>query len=915
MEKFSFQVKGGASPEGKSRIYFTCHPDDFDLYFEKIKTDIFSTHDCAIYFTKDMTAELDEADLDIMNLFVVPVTLKLLTESNRAMDSDIAYAKEKGIPVLPFMMQPNIDKYYANPSKFGALQYLNPYSADLTEIRYEDKLKKYLENVLISDQMAKRIREAFDAYIFLSYRKKDRKYANELMRMIHKNPELWNIAIWYDEFLVPGESFSDSIQEALEKSDLFALLVTPNLLEEPNGKPNFVMEKEYPKAANLKKQIFPAEMVQTDREALTSKFTDIPECVSTQNEEFFREQLLHFTQSMVLTQSTQENPEHTFLVGLAYLEGIDVEVNRERGLDLITEAAEADLPEAIKKLYHMYFNGVAVKMDYQKAAKWAEKLIAYYTKQYGEKDMDAIFAMHAAGCAYLELHDYENAGKWLEKAYRFMREEGMDETNPALLNIMNSLSTVYEGTQQFEKSLEWSERAYRIYEGTFWEESDFVLRLGSNLAAKFSSCGRYQEALALAQKIYAHLKDKKGTEHLDTLDILNNLAVIYDQLGMYDEALQASKQVYEQYSKILGEKHPHTLTALSNLAITYGNMPEPDYFKTLCMHQEVCNGRKEVLGEKHPDTLNSLNELARNFNSLNKTEQAMDMAKKAYTLFCETLGEDHEDTINALHTIGLILNCNTEALSIEKTVYQKYCKIFGEQHPEAIASLKNLAIMYCNMDQYGKAAELMERVYTQQSRVLGEEHPKTLNTLDTLCKIFGMADMYREAIPFLVKSLKWKCKNLGEVDRDTLNTAYNLSCAHAACGKFKMAISMLETLHIVEWKNYGSTEPDTLRALSTLVDVNRMLTQKTKYAERKEKIYTLTKKFLREENPRMISMLENLAEAYTDCENYQKAEDAYQNLLALYVRISDKNHPKIPEIKQMIEEIHKKAAELPPEEE
>ena len=70
---------------------------------------------------------------------------------------------------------------------------------------------------LVSDEMAEKVRAAFDAYIFLSYRKKDRKYANELMRLIHKNDFCRDIAIWYDEYLVPGEDFNNAITEALKR--------------------------------------------------------------------------------------------------------------------------------------------------------------------------------------------------------------------------------------------------------------------------------------------------------------------------------------------------------------------------------------------------------------------------------------------------------------------------------------------------------------------------------------------------------------------------------------------------------------------------------------------------------------------------------------------------------------------------
>ena len=252
MADFQIATKNNVQIGKKPRVYFTCHPDDFDTYFLKIRDDIFKTHDCAIYYTQDMTEVIGEeekdSDLGRNNLFVVPVTFKLLSTPNRAMDSDIPFAQQQHIPVLPIMMESGLDILYSRPDKFGELQYLNPYSSDETEISYENKLQKYLESVLISDEMAKRVRAAFDAYIFLSYRKKDRKYANELMKLIHNNPECQDIAIWFDEFLTPGESFKESIDRILNDSKLFTLLVTPNLLEKPNGQPNFVMGQEYPAA-------------------------------------------------------------------------------------------------------------------------------------------------------------------------------------------------------------------------------------------------------------------------------------------------------------------------------------------------------------------------------------------------------------------------------------------------------------------------------------------------------------------------------------------------------------------------------------------------------------------------------------------------------------------------------------------
>ena len=172
---FSCRTRNTIS-KGKPKVYFTCHPSDFDIYFETICSDVFSTHDCAIYYTDDMEAEISSennlVDVERMNLFIVPVTYHLLTEPNRAMDSDLRFAKIKHIPILPMMFETGIDDLYSESDKFCDIQYINPNSEDPTEIDYKEKLRKYLDSVLISDALADRIRKAFDAYIFLSYRKK-----------------------------------------------------------------------------------------------------------------------------------------------------------------------------------------------------------------------------------------------------------------------------------------------------------------------------------------------------------------------------------------------------------------------------------------------------------------------------------------------------------------------------------------------------------------------------------------------------------------------------------------------------------------------------------------------------------------------------------------------------------------------
>ena len=492
MATFSHRTKDGGDPKDKPRVYFTCHPDDFDAYFRKIVEDIYTTHDCAIYYTEDMRAPIAQEELSTnlgrMNLIIVPVTYRLLTNPCRAMDVDIAYAKQVQVPILPLVMEENLNDLYSDPAKFGKRQYLDVVSKDVTAIPYTQKLRKHLDAVLISDELAQRIRAAFDAYIFLSYRKKDRWHANELMKLIHKNPECRDIAIWYDEFLTPGESFADNIQRALEDSKLFALLVTPNILEEPEGRPNYIMAEEYPAAKKAGKFILPVAMEQTDRSALLEKYQEIPDCIDPADESAFKEQLLA---AILKTATTTHNdqPEHNFLIGLAYLEGIDVETDQERGISMITAVAEAELPEAMDYLYRIYANKKFADDDSsesneEQALLWAKRRVTYYTKQYGQ-------------------------------------------ANPVTLRALIDLAESYFNV------IEMSGESYEDYDDVFDYRSDAFL----------------QEAIEHARTTYTLCLKVWGEEHTDSIDALHELGALLETVGDWirsSEILQESYKLREK---------------------------------------------------------------------------------------------------------------------------------------------------------------------------------------------------------------------------------------------------------------------------------------------------------------------------------------------------------------------------------
>lgn len=644
MKEYSYVTKGKSDPHGKPRVYFTCHPADFDLYFEIIKEDIFDSHDCVIYHTSDMSHSVDRentsTDLGSINLLAVPVTYRLLSEPCRAMDEDIDYAKKNDIPILPFMMEQGIDAIYSKADKFGERQYLAPFSTDDSEIAYKEKLKKYLDSVLIDDKTAKRIRAAFDAYIFLSYRKKDRRFANELMRLIHNNPECRDIAVWYDEFLKPGESFAKNIRNAMKKSKVFALLISPSILEEPEGKPNFVMGVEYPEAMKMKKTVFPVEMQVTDREALKEKFRDIPECVNGREEEEFRKRLLSTIERIAVSTADSE-PEHKYLIGLAYLDGIDVEVNRERGAALISEAAEEGLLDAMWKLYRMYKNGDGVKLDYLNACKWAERMYGHCSSKFGNTDINTLNALEILASAYNDAGNHEKASELQESSYALHVEELGEEHPETLTSLFNLIALSSDGWHH-QRVYDEMKRAYDLSAALKGERDPQTLTALANLAAYHYHMGNNEAALETGKKVYELRIKALGETHPETIDSLHRLALIHKQSGDAENALRMAEEAYSMQCKSLGREHPLTAKLLGSMARLY--MDSSDNLKALELYERKCELETRILGEKHPVTLNSKGALVGCYVAVADMEKALALCEKVYALKSEVLGEDNIST-------------------------------------------------------------------------------------------------------------------------------------------------------------------------------------------------------------------------------------------------------------------------------
>ncbi len=460
------------NPSGLVKAIYFAADQDFDRFFDEITDRILKQYkDVAFYYTRNPEDITDEV-LDSIRLAVCPVTTAFLRKDCLARELLFDKILKKHIALLPILEEADIAKMFRMIC--GQIQYLNAVKHDDTALDFDHKLRVFLDDILIDDGTSAKIRDAFDAYIFLSYRKKDRKYANEIMRLIHKNDFMRDVAIWYDEYLVPGENYSDAIEDAILKSKLVTLVVTPNLVNEDN----YVKRTEYPMVHEIEKPVLAIKAQDTDEKELKDGFAGLPRPVDVNKPEELTQAL--FAEFKKEGMKENNDPDHLFFIALAYLYGIDVETEIEKAAELLERASKEGSIETSRKLIQLYMQGQYLDADYYAAGNVLARLIFQLKDRmsYWDKDdyIDTINYYRQLSDIFITCKQYDGALKLCIEALNINEEMErvfpIKENNLVRAQIYRDEAYILSKYPEMEQ---YKARIMELYEevcGTYFEYFD-----------------------------------------------------------------------------------------------------------------------------------------------------------------------------------------------------------------------------------------------------------------------------------------------------------------------------------------------------------------------------------------------------------------------------------------------------------
>ena len=292
----------------------------------------------------------------------------------------------------------------------------------------------------------------------------------------------------------------------IQQCDAFIILITPNLLEEDN----YVMNYEYPLAIRMRKRIIPIQVVETDRDRLLYHYKNIPNPINLFEANNFTE-IIQKTGIELMT--VDDSPRHLYLIGNAYLNGFEVELDFDKAISLISEAANNGYIEAYKKLISIYRDGYFTIKAPNKVIYWEEQYMRCLLSKNAGNPLEVFYHLRNSGDAYYEMQEYNTALEKYELAFQivnFLIKKFGSAVNRDTIEEWQCLSDIY------------------LKEGQTYEQLE---RLD-----KAEMC--FRKSL----KIDSELNENKETESHETL---RNLAISFATIGDF----------YLRHSRLIKAKH------------------------------------------------------------------------------------------------------------------------------------------------------------------------------------------------------------------------------------------------------------------------------------------------------------------------------------------------------------------------
>jgi tetratricopeptide (TPR) repeat protein len=351
-------------------------------------------------------------------------------------------------------------------------------------------------------------------------------------------------------------------------------------------------------------------------------------------------------------------------------------------------------------------------------------------------------------------------------------------------------------------------------------------------------------------------------------------------VGMAEPLLRRALKIWHH---TLGNAHPMVATILANLATM--NRALKNYVDAEAFAHRAIVSKSSALGINHPDVLLTLDQLGHIYAEQGKLKEARQCYEKALTIG-DTVDLSHNPIYNTVRYDLALLYIEQEnwgrAAELLRRVSIGRMSMLGAEDPGTIEAFSHLAEVCIRQKNWQMAQVAYKRILSVQERSLGVEHPTILHHLEQEANVFLHLGKIAEAKQHLQRVQEVKERTLGKEHSNLIICLNGLAQVALAEKEYSAGLALLTRAQQI-YAQQSESEP---LVLATLLDTTAAIELAQQHFEQATSLYKqaldISIQVMKKKRLELIDPLEHLAKAYSAQEKYDQAKEYLSQALTIY---------------------------------